>query len=135
MLWDSQDRNQNRQQQAGWAHRSYCQVIAEIFANASKREVLERLHLCQQPLGDETGVQKQDASLFVTLLCNMASQRMWSMAYLSESQPHNWLGLLHDKVELVREALDKVHRDADIVRDAHRKMLEKSEGVDLEVLF
>ena len=135
MLDDTQDRRRNIQQQAGWAQGSTARVIAEILGQAAEPKVMERLRFKTKPISNEDmTIQKQDATLFVTLLSNMASTRSWSMAYLTETQPHNWLGLLHSDLTLVKQSLEKIRRDAELVKTAHRRMLEQDETVDLEAL-
>ncbi len=133
VLADTQSRTTNIQMQAGWACKSWTKQVADILGNVATTKTLDRLKFCEEPLGQEAKeAQHRDATLFVRLLCNLASTRSWSLAYLSETQPHNWFGILHSDVGEVRNSLAKVKSDATVVREGYQKMVEEDPATDKE---
>ena len=130
VLTCTQDRKLNASQQAGWANKSWAWVINTVFANLTSPECLERLQFgTDQSRADG----KEDAQCFLTLCWEICAQRAWSMASLTETQPHNWLGMCDEDIDLAQRCKDKVKRDAEIICEAHRKANENPDSCDSQV--
>ena len=57
------------------------------------------------------------------------------MASLTETQPHNWLGMCDNDLDLAQKCKDKVKRDAEIISAAHRTANENPDSCDSQVRF
>lgn len=133
VLRNTQNRTDNVEQQAGWSNKSWTLVINEILSKLSCPEVLERLRLTRAPLhASDLKVCREDASVFFELCLETCAQRAWSMASLSETQPHSWLGLCDPDLESARECFAKIQRDAVLVTKAFHKMKEDKANCDAQ---
>eukprot|EP00435_Cladocopium_sp_Y103_P063062 s13_g24.t1 len=112
------DRKLNVEQQAGWANKSWTVVIGQIFESLTSPQTLERVKLLERPVHDESGHSLQDAERFLTLCLEVASQRAWSMASHSETQPHLWLGICDPDKDLAGNCKTKIQKDAEVVQGA-----------------
>ncbi len=133
VLHNTQNRKANIEQQAGWSNKSWTLVLNEIFSKLSSPEVLERLRLTQVPLHDsDLKACREDAIVFFDLCLEICAQRAWSMASLSETQPHSWLGLCDPDLQSASACFDKIRRDAKVVTTAFQKMKEDGANCDAQ---
>ena len=133
VLEDTQERDTNMAQQAGWANKSVAKVIAEVIGNLSDSWVMNRLCLNEKPDAENEQMdKKKDLRLMFKLCVNMASQRSWSFAPQWVNQPENWMGVLHKDTKVASEALQRISKDAKILMDAWKRLQERDETSDLQ---
>ncbi len=94
---------------------------------------MDRLCLDKKPDSESAQREReQDAKLFVTLCVNMASQRAWSISPQWICQPENWLGILHDDVDIAQECLKRIKSDSELLQHAWGLLQEADASCDLQ---
>lgn len=133
VLRDTQDRQSNVLQHAGWANKSYASVVCEILGQLAQKHVLERVQLLKRPSNEIGEKSHQEAAeLFVGLCVNMASQRAWSMSCNHVIQPNCWSGICDPDLTRAQARKDQIQQDAEIILNAYQKLKDGDPGADLK---
>ena len=119
LLEVSQSREATVQLQAGWATRSWTEVLSKVFSDLNSSECINALGLKEAPNNPELASrQADDVLLWFSLTLRSAAQRAWSMLGEYDTAPGNWSGILHSDEDIAAKAFARCKEDQDAVAAA-----------------
>ena len=115
MLDAAKDREANIQLQAGWACRSWCQVLGSTLGLLTDTTALTQLGIRNATPGDETA--RHMAKTFVRLIFSTASKRAWSMS-VYDLPGKAFAGLLNSDLDAAAESFKTCRSDFEAIQRA-----------------
>ena len=108
----TKDRAMNLALQAGWANRSWCQVVSSTLALLVDEGVLSEIDIRSTAPGDEGAQQRTET--FARMVIGTGA---WSMA-VYELPGKAFAGLLDEDLHAARSALEQCQSDCEAVQKA-----------------
>ena len=112
LLEESGKREASVQVQAGWAARSWSQLLGLLLSDLNDLKWVQKLSLFDKPDNEEQArMQKDDAQLWFSLTVRSTAQRAWSMLAEYDTAPASWSMVLHEDEAVAAAGVQRCSED------------------------